>query len=145
MLQNCDKFCYLGSLISQKVHVDDEITRRVSSAAAAFGRLESRLWRDYDINVHTKVHIYRAVVVSTLLYAAETWTTYSRHIRKLKKFHYRCLRRILGVSWKHHVSNAEILQRADIEDVEALIIQAQLRWTGHVIRMQNFRIPKILF
>jgi len=117
----------------------------VSTAAAAFGRLESRLWRDRDISARVKIQIYRAVVVTTLLYAAETWTTYSRHICKLNKFHFRCLRRILGISWKDRVSNLEVLKRAGIEDIEAMIIRSQLRWTGHVLRMNNSRIPKILF
>jgi hypothetical protein len=145
VLQNNDRFCYLGSLLSQKVNIDDEVTRRVSAAAAAFGRLEARLWRDRDIRTRTKVLVYRAVVVTALLYAAETWTIYSRHIRKLNKFHFRCLRRILGISWKDRVSNLEVLKRADIEDVEAMIIRHQLRWTGHVLRMDTRRIPKILF
>jgi Reverse transcriptase (RNA-dependent DNA polymerase)/Endonuclease/Exonuclease/phosphatase family len=145
VLQNTDKFCYLGSLISQKIHIDDEITRRIGAAAAAFGRLETRLWRDRGISSRTKVAVYRAVVVTTLLYAAETWTFYSRHIRKLNKHHLRWLRHILGISWKDRVSNLEVLQRADTEDIEAQIIRSQLRWTGHTIRMENNRIPKILF
>jgi transcription termination factor 2 len=144
-LQQVDKFCYLGSMISRGVHVDDEVTRRVSAAAAAFGRLETRLWRDHDIGARVKVRVYRAVVLTALLYAAESWTTYSRHIRKLNKFHLRCLRRILGISWKDRVSNLEVLKRADMEDIEALVVRAQLRWTGHTLRMGNTRIPKILF
>jgi len=55
------------------------------------------------------------------------------------------LRRILGISWKDRDSNLEVLQRADIEEIEALIIRAQLRWTGHTIRMDDNRIPKVLF
>jgi len=33
----------------------------------------------------------------------------------------------------------------NISGIEALLIAAQFRWTGHVIRMNNGRLPKIIF
>ena len=38
-----DKFCYLGSVLAQNADINDEITRRIGAASAAFGRLETRL------------------------------------------------------------------------------------------------------
>jgi len=35
-----DKFCYLGSVLSQDVENTDDITRSIGAASAAFGRLE---------------------------------------------------------------------------------------------------------
>ena len=42
------------------------------------------------------------------------------------------------------VSNEEVLQRASLPTVSALIKQRRLRWLGHVRRMNNGRIPKVL-
>jgi len=38
-----------------------------------------------------------------------------------------------------------MLQICNISGIEALLIAAQFRWTGHVIRMNTDRLPKIIF
>ena len=57
----------------------------------------------------TKLRVYRAVVVPTLLYGAETWILYRKQIRLLERFHQRCLRSIPDIKWQDHVSNKEVL------------------------------------
>ena len=89
--------------------------------------------------------MYQAIVLPSLLYGCETWTCYRRHIKKLDQFHLRCLRKILRVSWKDHVPNQEILRRAKLPGIEAMLNLAQLRWSGHVSRMNPDRLPKQLF
>ena len=84
-------------------------------------------------------------MLPSLLYGCETWTCYRRHIKKLDQFHLRCLRKVLCVSWKDHVPNQEILRRAELTGIEAMLNLAQLRWSGHVTRMDDSRLPKQLF
>ena len=57
----------------------------------------------------------------------------------------RRLRSILGIWWRDKVTNLEVLDRAKSTSIEAMILKAQLRWTGHVIRMDSDRIPRQLF
>ena len=56
------------------------------------------VWSRRGLSQETKLNdkVYRAVVLTALLYGCETWTTYQRHCRKLNHFHTTCLRRILG-------------------------------------------------
>ena len=75
----------------------------------------------------------------------ETWTCYRRHTKKLDQFHLRCLRKVLRVSWKEHVPNQEILRWAELTGIEAMLNQAQLRWSGHVTHIDDSRLPKQLF
>ena len=56
----------------------------------------------------------------------------------------RALRSILGIKWHDKVSNVQILDQADCTSIESLLIKSQLRWTGHVIRMEDNRMPKQL-
>ena len=57
----------------------------------------------------------------------------------------RHLRQLMDISWKVHVSNFQVLERAGMPSVEEMIITCQLRWTGHVTRMENSRLPKAVF
>ena len=51
----------------------------------------------------------------------------------------------MGISWEDMIYNSEVLRRARSLGIEALIIKAQLRWVGHVVRMDDSRLPKMAF
>jgi len=139
-----DTFCYLGSRVTYRNTLDDELTARVAKAGAAFGQLSKRLWSDHGVRLETKIQVYCAAILSSLLYGSETWTPYRRHIKKLDNFHMNCLCRILNVQWQDRIPNTEILNRCEITGVEVMIMQSQQRWCGHVHRMLDSRIPKQL-
>ena len=82
-----DKFTYLGSTLSRNVTIDNEVNNRIAKASAAFGRLKQQVWERRGIRTETKLKVYRAIVLTTLLYACETWTVYSRHVLQLNRFH----------------------------------------------------------
>ena len=92
----------------------------------------------------TKVNVYKATVLPSLLYGSETWPTLAHHIRRLEVFHQRSLRQIMNIKWWHRVTNTEVLERANCSSIESMIRRSRLRWLGHVSRMDNSRIPKQL-
>ena len=47
------------------------------------GRLATRVWENPKLTTKTKMAVYDACVVSTLLYVSEAWKTYSKQERKL--------------------------------------------------------------
>lgn len=141
-LKNVDQFTYLGSTLSSCCSLDMEIHTRIKKASSSFGRLRSRVFENRNLRVSTKVAVYNAVCVSTLLYGAETWTPYSRHIPLLQSFHIRCLQKILGLSWMDRVQHAEILQSTNSICMEAAVAKKHLRWIGHTIRMPDHRLPR---
>ena len=144
LLKAVDNFKYLGSIISNDASFDAEITARIAKATAAFGRLSKRLWTNNGIRLSTKICVYKAAVLTSLLYGCETWTLTKKQIRRLEKFHYTTLRRIARIKWFHKVTNYEVLSRCNISTFQSMVDKARLRWTGHVVRMKNDRIPKIL-
>lgn len=66
-------------------------------ASAVMSKLVKRVWSSNNLTVSTKMQVYRACVLFTLLYSSETWTLYFAQERRLNSFHLRCLRRILGI------------------------------------------------
>ena len=141
-LQVVDKFTYLGSTLSRVVHIKDEVNARIAKASAAFGRLQGSIWNRSGIRLDTKLKVYRSVVLPTLLYACETWTVYQRHDKRLNHFHTSCPRKLLQIKWQDRNSDTEVLKRAGMQSVQTLLKLAQLRWTGHVTRMPDERLPK---
>uniref|UniRef100_K7EZU2 Reverse transcriptase domain-containing protein n=1 Tax=Pelodiscus sinensis TaxID=13735 RepID=K7EZU2_PELSI len=136
------QFTYLGSTITDNLSLDAELDKRIGKAASTLARLTTRVWTNPRLTIATKMAVYNACVISTLLYGSETWTTYARQERRLNAFHLRGLRRILGITWQDKVSNFEVLTRAGLPSMYTMLRQRRLRWLGHVRRMEDGRIPK---
>ena len=143
-LEQVEKFCYLGSVLSGNCGIEHEINSRVGKAATAYSKLVRRVWDNPKLTTKTKVLVYQTCVLSTLLYGSETWTTYAKQERKLNAFHLRCLRRLLSIRWQDRVPNVEVLRRADLPSIQALLGRRRLRWLGHLHRMDKKRIPRQL-
>nr|VZI46091.1 unnamed protein product [Spirometra erinaceieuropaei] len=143
-LQVVENFPYLGSTLSRNTKIDDEVANRISKASQAFGRLQSTVWNRHGLQQSTKQKMYKAVILPTLLYGAETWTVYTRQARRLNHFHLSCLRRILRLNWQDRIPDTEVLERTGILSIYFMLRQMQLRWSGHLVRMDDERLPKRL-
>ena len=135
-LKTDDDFKYLGSVISS----DGSLCKD----SQALGPLKSHVLRQYNIRRSTKLKVYRAVVLTSLLYGCGTWTLYRRHPKQLERFHMRSLRTILNFKWQDRVSNLPVLYMAESTSNEAMILKYRLRWVGHVICMEDNRLLKQL-
>jgi hypothetical protein len=145
-LNTVDDFTYLGSIVSKDGRIDSELIKRMAKASSAFGRLRTRLWNNHHVSTRVKCKIYRAIVLSTLLYGVESWTLYRSQVKKLHSFMMRHLRTIMRITWQDKITNREVLERANLPSMEDLLIKKNLRWTGHIIRMPSERLPKqVLF
>jgi len=112
-----DALQFVVNIISSDESLDEEITHRLK----------------------TKIDVHRAVVLSILLNSCETWTIYRRHIHSLDKFHLRCLRQTTGIKWQDKIPNMEVLEHCKMTGIEAMLVQAQLRWLGHLVCMSDTR------
>ena len=85
--------------MSSDARIDKEVDNRLAKASSAFGRLHKRVWNNKNMKTQTKISVYWAVVLTSLLYGSEAWVTYRSHVRLLQRFHQRCLRTILNIHW----------------------------------------------
>nr|VZI46613.1 unnamed protein product [Spirometra erinaceieuropaei] len=117
----------------------------ISKASQAFGRLQITVWNRHGLLRSTKLKMFKAVILPPLLYGAETWTVYAKQALRLNHFHLSCLRRILRLKWQDRIPVTDVLERTGILSIYAILRQMQLRWSGHLVRMDDERLPKRLF
>ena len=143
-LVHTNDFTYLGSTVSSSSKIDRELRTRIGKASAAFSKLQDRLWNNKHVSIKIKCQVYRAVVLSTLLYGAETWTIYRAQVKKLHAFMMRQLRDIMNIKWHDKITNTEVLKCAQLPSMANILIEKNLRWLGHVHRMEKDRLPRQL-
>jgi len=59
--------------------------------------------------LNTKLRMYQTLVLSVLLYAANTWTLLADDVRTLGTFDQKCLRWLIGIRCCERVWNNEVL------------------------------------
>jgi hypothetical protein len=105
-------FTDLGSNITVDGEIRDEVKCRIGKAARAFGCLQRSIFQNRSFSTETKQRVYRATVLSVLLYGAETWTTKTESMRQLNGFHNRCVRTIMGITkyqqWKEKITSKRL-------------------------------------
>ena len=87
-----------------------------------FRCLQKRVWGNHSLRLTTKIQIYRAAFITTLLYRAQTRVP----CRKQVKLHQRCLRSIMGIQWPDYVTNEEVLERTNTTSIESMLMRRQL-------------------
>jgi len=92
LVDSVDSFVYLGCLQSSTGQCRD-IKRRFGFASSTMSSL-SRIRKDKRLTTATKVRLYQALVMTVLLYAAETWTLLAADLKTLETFYMRCQRQI---------------------------------------------------
>ena len=144
-LELVEGFTYLGSQISAKGDITAEITSRISKARAAFSNLR-HLWRRRDVSLYLKGRVYNTTLRAVLLYGCGSWTLRVNDNKRLSAFDHRCLRSISRVWWQLRISNAEVRRRVlkseKNTEIGHVIVKNQLRWLGHVLRMDQNRLPR---
>ena len=142
-------FTYLGSTITRDGEVNQDVKLRIGKAARAFGCLQKAVFQNKRFSVETKRRVYKAAVMSVLLYGSETWAIKAESVRRLTSFHNRCIRSMMGVTkhqqWRERITSRRLAAAFGMEEtMPNLLTKQRLRWLGHVARMKPSRLPKQL-
>ena len=66
------QFEYLGSTTTDTVLLDRELSKHIGKALTAFSKLAKRVWENKYLTIPTKTNVYKACIISTLLYSFES-------------------------------------------------------------------------
>ena len=143
-IEQVTQFKYLGSILNSDNTVDAEVESRINKASQVFRSLSRLVWYQRKIKVSTKLKLFKAIIIPTLLYGSETWNVLQCHIQRLQVFTNRCLRIITGTSLWDKLRNTQLRCNSKIERVDVMIQRRRLQWLGHLERMENSRLQKKL-
>ena len=124
-VEQVDEFVYLGSAMTNTGSSEKDIIRRISLGLYKFNELKA-VWAHREISLKTKIQIYRAVVMSTVLYGAESWTCSDRDYARLNVFHTKRLRAIVGKR-RDEISNKDLFRLTGMCELEMHVRKARLR------------------
>ena len=132
-----NRFKYLGAIIADEGS-KPEILARIAQATAALAKLKT-IWNDRNIALNSKIRLMRCLVMSIFLYACESWTLTADTERRIQAMDMRCLRKLLGITYRDHISNEEVLNRTwqDIgpyEDLLTTVKRCKLKWYRCITR-----------
>ena len=127
-------FMFLGSKITADGYFSLEIKRPLLLGRKAMTNLDSIL-KSRDITSPTKVHLFKAMVFSVVMYECESWTVTKAECQRIDAFELWCWRRLLRVPWTARRSNQSILKEISPEySLEGLMLKVKLQYFGHLIQ-----------
>ena len=137
VLQQVEKFIYLGTEINQDAKSDKEIIRRSSIAKEKFSKI-AHLLTSKKLKLSTKIRIVMCYVYSIFTYGCEAWTLSKALEDKIEATEMWCLRRIGSIKWSDRITNESVLRM--LKTKRQLLSNIQKRKTkyfGHIKRRKN--------
>ena len=136
-LETVQSFKYLGSVVTDE-RSKQEILSRIAQTIGAHTKLKT-IWKDNNIALSSKIRLMRSLVTSIFLCACETWTLTAELERKIQATYMRCFRRLLGISYRDHVTHEEVRNRirqaiGPYKDLLTTVKKRKLRWYGRITR-----------
>ena len=132
-------FIFLGSKITADGDCSYEMKSCLLLGRKTITNLDSIL-KSRDITLLTKVHIFKAMVFTVVMYRCESWTRERKKKRKkaeswrINAFELWSWRRLLRVPWTAR-SNQSILKDIKPEySPEGLMLKLKLQYFGHLIQ-----------
>ena len=92
----------------------------------------------------TKIRILEATVMTVVKYSSEAWTLRKADENLLDVFQRNCLRIVLGTRLTDRISNSRLYEKCGSIPLSGAIMKERLRWLGHVLRVKDDRLPKIV-
>ena len=137
VLDEVDNFKYLGSWLASSA---TDMNIRIGQAWSALNKLD-KIWKS-SLKREMKIKLFQSLVLSILLYGAETWTLTQTLQKKLDGVFTRMLLKALGLTWRDMVPNTELYR--NIPTLSSELRQRRLRFAGHCHRRQDELCSRML-
>lgn len=135
-------FKYLGVKINNNGEEEEEITDRIQAANRLYHLLKTPLIGKKELSQKTKMTVFKTIFVPSLIFGSESWILSRRLKSQLQATEMKFLRKIKGVTRKDKIRNEVIREELGAQAVLEQIGKQQLKWFGHLVRMNKERPVK---
>ena len=131
--ETVQSFKYLGAIVTDEGSMS-EIRSRIAQTIAALSKLKI-IWDDKNIDLSPKIRLLRSLIMSIFVYSCETWKLTAEIERKIQTVKMRSFRRLLGISYKDHITNEEVRSRirkaiGPYKELLSTVKRRKMKWYG---------------
>ena len=146
--ERVDEFKYLGGIITSENDSTPAIRERIAAGNRCLFGL-AHIFRSKWVTANTKIQIYKTALRPVVTYGLETCTLTQQDEEILDVFERKVLRKIFGAKkeneqWRK-LYNHEIKELYHQPSISNYLRAQRLLWIGHVLRMEEDRVPRKCF
>ena len=143
-LEQVRDFKYLGQIITDDGRCDKEVKRRIAIARSNFINMKDVL-ATRKLKWDTRMRLVRCYMLSTLLYASETWVLNAETEARIRSLEMWIYRRMLKISYQQHISNESILVGLNVKpQLMKMVKERKCRYFGHIVRGERYEYQRLL-
>lgn len=142
IIDQVERYKYLGSVINNRGSSEGELKARIQSANRLYAALRRKFLDHKQITRRTKISIFKSMYLPVLLHGGENWTLTERQEKQLQAMEMKYLRRVLGVRRIERKRNEDIRNELKVEPAKKILEDKKLKWFGHMVRMDESRQVK---
>ncbi|CAG9576128.1 unnamed protein product [Danaus chrysippus] len=146
-IEGVSSFKYLGSILSSRNKVGDEVNARIMAGSGCFYSL-SKLFRSKYLSAKSKLSIYKTIIRPVTTYGCEAWSLTALETQKLAVFERKVLRKVFGpvkdADGDYRIRmNHELEALMNRETIVRFIKSQRLRWAGHSLTKNIQQVDEI--
>ncbi|CAI5444894.1 unnamed protein product [Caenorhabditis angaria] len=125
-LEDVNQIKYLGRIFKKDGLLDAEVNNRIRSGWASYHNIATAI---SDLPEKEKNHFLKSSVIGAITYGCETWNTKVEDVKRIQ--------RSVNYIWDQ-------AQAGKPPNMETHIMKSKLRWAGHVVRLPQRRLCRII-
>lgn len=142
VINNAESSKYLGCKFTNdgnknKAEINERIVKYNKCAGALYP-----IMKDQYVPDKVKITIFEGLLTPILMYGSESWTVTSKEKSRIQATEMKTLRTISKKTRRDRIRNETIRNRLKVAPLMKKIEKGQLRWLGHLERMDEGRVAK---
>ena len=122
---------------TNKAEITERITKYNRCAAALYPIMTDRY-----VPEKVKTTIFEGLLTPIMIYGSESWTMTSKDRSRIQASEMKTLRTIAKTTRRDRIRNATIRNQLDVPPIINKIEKGQLRWLGHLERMDEEKVAR---